>query len=73
VPDPWLTNWNRTRSTDHLPLRQMFVANDIEPFGFEKTEDNTRGRKVCIKWPNRRSDGLDEFFFLRFVDDAPDP
>jgi hypothetical protein len=26
VSDPWLTNWNRTRSTDHLPLRQMAIA-----------------------------------------------
>src|SRR5208283_5296456 len=26
VPDPWLTNWNRARSTDHLPLRQVPIA-----------------------------------------------
>src|SRR5271154_4057039 len=30
MTDPWLTNWNRTRSTDHLPLRQMAVA-DHQP------------------------------------------
>ena len=30
MADPWLTNWNRTRSTDHLPLRQMAVA-DHQP------------------------------------------
>jgi hypothetical protein len=28
VPDPWLTHWNRTRSTDHFSLRQMSIAYD---------------------------------------------
>jgi hypothetical protein len=30
MADPWLTNWNPTRSTDHLPLRQMAIA-DHQP------------------------------------------
>jgi len=28
MADPWLMNWNRTRSTDHLPFRQMAIAYD---------------------------------------------
>jgi len=28
MADPWLTNRDRSHSTDHLPLRQMAIAYD---------------------------------------------